>query len=162
MREKARVRCDEAARKAMVQEEAETARRRGLSDAQLMAEDEALGKRRRGKGKERELKFMQKYYHKGAFYMDDDSLRKDKNVAAVKDDVRERDYDAATGEDQFDFAALPKVLQVKKFGRTGRTKYTHMKDQDTSDKDSLFAQGAARFAHRGTRDHGGATKRPKV
>ena len=133
-----------------------------MSDAQLMAEDEALGKRRRGKGKERELKFMQKYYHKGAFYMDDDSLRKDKNVAAVKDDVRERDYDAATGEDQFDFAALPKVLQVKKFGRTGRTKYTHMKDQDTSDKDSLFAQGTARFAHRGTRDHGGATKRPKV
>ena len=153
---------DQAARKAMEEEEAETARRRGLSDAQLIAEDEALGKRQHGKGKERQLKFMQKYYHKGAFYMDDGSLRKGKNTPAADNDVRQRNYDEATGEDQFDFAALPKVMQVKNFGRAGRTKYTHLKDQDTSEKDSLFAQGAACFAHRGTRNHSIAAKRPKV
>lgn len=70
---------------------------------------------------------MQKYYHKGAFYMDEDS---------VKDtsDVRLRAADAATGEDKFNKEALPQVMQVKNFGRAGQTKYTHLLDQDTTRK----------------------------
>ena len=31
-----------------------------------------------------------------------------------------------------DMSALPKVMQVKRFGRKGNTKYTHLADQDTS------------------------------
>ena len=32
------------------------------------------------------------------------------------------------------------LLQVKNFGRSGRTKYTHLVDQDTTDYESSWAQ----------------------
>ena len=72
-------------------------------------------------------KFLQKYHHKGAFFMDDDTLAK-----AGEGDVRNRATDGAVLEDKFDRAALPKVMQVKDFGFQGRTKYTHLSDQDTT------------------------------
>jgi microfibrillar-associated protein 1 len=50
-------------------------------------------------------KYMQKYYHKGAFYLDDDSVRE-------ATDVRLRSTDAPTLEDKFNKEALPKVMQV--------------------------------------------------
>ena len=76
-------------------------------------------------------KFLQKYYHKGVFYMDSSSM-KDPN------DVRSKDYAAEpTLEDRIDKEKLPEVLQVKNFGKRGRTKYTHLLDQDTTiDKQS--------------------------
>ncbi len=33
---------------------------------------------------------------------------------------------------------MPKVMQVKNFGKIGQTKYTHLTDQDTSSKDNPF------------------------
>ena len=48
------------------------------------------------------------------------------------EDVYKRDVTAPTLEDHFDKLVLPKVMQVKNFGRAGRTKYTHLADQDTS------------------------------
>lgn len=69
-------------------------------------------------------KFMQKYYHRGAFFM------------AEEEDLYRRDYSGATLEDKFDKTVLPKVMQVKNFGRSGRTKYTHLVDQDTTKFDS--------------------------
>ncbi|RLN87059.1 hypothetical protein BBJ28_00017372 [Nothophytophthora sp. Chile5] len=71
-------------------------------------------KLRKNEPKEKKkLKFMQKYYHKGAFYVDDDSVRS-------KDDVRKRDASDATLEDKFNKEMLPEVMQVKNFGRAGR------------------------------------------
>jgi microfibrillar-associated protein 1 len=57
--------------------------------------------------------------------MDEESLE--------KADVRKRSFDEPTLEDKFNKETLPAVLQVKKFGFKGRTKYTHLVDQDTTD-----------------------------
>jgi microfibrillar-associated protein 1 len=125
LRELFRIKRDREQRQARAKEKAEVERRRNLTDAERAAEDAALGL---NQPKEKaKWKFMQKYYHKGAFYMDDESIRD-------ATDVRLRAADQATGEDKFDRAALPKVMQVKagKFGRAGQTKYTHLLDQDTT------------------------------
>nr|XP_023020381.1 microfibrillar-associated protein 1-like [Leptinotarsa decemlineata] len=72
-------------------------------------------------------KYLQKYYHRGAFYLD------------KEDEVYKRDFAQATLEDHFDKTILPKVMQVKNFGRSGRTKYTHLVDQDTTQFDSPWS-----------------------
>ena len=48
------------------------------------------------------------------------------------EEVYKRNVDQPTLEDHVDKQLLPKVMQVKKFGFAGRTKYTHLKDQDTT------------------------------
>uniref|UniRef100_A0A671K2W5 Microfibrillar-associated protein 1-like n=1 Tax=Sinocyclocheilus anshuiensis TaxID=1608454 RepID=A0A671K2W5_9TELE len=58
-------------------------------------------------------------------------------------DVFRRDFSAPTLEDHFNKTILPKVMQVKNFGRSGRTKYTHLVDQDTTSFDSAWAQESA-------------------
>lgn len=55
-----------------------------------------------------------------------------RRAAEKKLDARLRDYSGATLEDTYNREALPAVLQVKKFGMRGRTKYTHLVDQDTT------------------------------
>lgn len=49
-----------------------------------------------------------------------------------------RDFSQPTLEDHFDKTILPKVMQVKNFGRSGRTKYTHLVDQDTTNFESAW------------------------
>jgi len=75
---------------------------------------------------------MGRYYHKGAFFMDEDTLKDSK-------DVRRKHYDGATGEDNFDKSAMPEVMQVRKFGLMGRTKWTHLSKEDTTSFDSPWA-----------------------
>ena len=55
-------------------------------------------------------KFMQKYWHKGAYYQTgaDDQFQE-----ANVDEIFKRDFSGATGEDKFDRTILPKVMQVK-------------------------------------------------
>ncbi|KAL3143239.1 hypothetical protein ABBQ38_002090 [Trebouxia sp. C0009 RCD-2024] len=74
-------------------------------------------------------RFLQKYWHKGAFFQEtsDNPYSRDQ-----VDEVYARDYSAPTGEDKLDKSVLPKVMQVKNFGRRGRTKHTHLVDQDTT------------------------------
>ena len=124
LRELNRLKRDIEAREELELEKAETLRRRNLSEEERRKEDEQLKK---NVPKEKaKWNFLQKYYHKGVFYMDEDSLNKDAN------DVRAKEYDAPTLEDTIDKEKLPAIMQVKKFGLRGRTKYTHLVDQDTT------------------------------
>ena len=132
LRELFRIKRDRDLRQARAKEKAEVERRRKMTDEERAAEDARLGINKGAQGGEKDKgkwKFMQKYYHKGAFYMDEESVAK-----GGKDDVRRRAADEATGEDKFNKASLPSVMQVKKFGRAGQTKYTHLLDQDTMRK----------------------------
>ena len=95
-----------------------------------LSPDERMG-RFRPKEKAK-WKFLQKYYHKGVFYVDEDSVRKE------DEDVRTREYNEPTLEDKFDKEKLPAILQVKNFGKRGRTKYTHLLDQDTTRFDATL------------------------
>lgn len=65
--------------------------------------------------------FMQKYYHKGAFYQDSEILQR-------------TDYHEKTVDEVKDKTALPKILQVRgdDFGKRGQTKWTHLAEEDTS------------------------------
>ncbi|KAH7479302.1 hypothetical protein KRP22_010654 [Phytophthora ramorum] len=155
LREMRRIKRDRDRKEQRRKDEEETERRRNLTEEERAAEDAKL-KKNEPKEKKK-LRFMQKYYHKGAFYVDDDSIRS-------KDDVRKRDATEATLEDKFNKEMLPAVMQVKNFGRAGRTKYTHLADQDTSSRDSLWARNdGIREKYKshlgGMKDIDGSTKR---
>eukprot|EP00600_Ochromonadales_sp_CCMP1393_P007980 CAMPEP_0174977404 /NCGR_PEP_ID=MMETSP0004_2-20121128/13585_1 /TAXON_ID=420556 /ORGANISM="Ochromonas sp., Strain CCMP1393" /LENGTH=274 /DNA_ID=CAMNT_0016228573 /DNA_START=17 /DNA_END=841 /DNA_ORIENTATION=- len=126
VREMARLTRDMEEREEAIVEKAELLRRRNLTDAERDEEDRKSGRLDNHKPDKSNWSFMQKYYHKGAFYMDSTSVRSDA-------DVRAKNYAAEpTLGDRVDMEKLPQVMQVKNFGKRGRTKYTHLLDQDTT------------------------------
>ncbi|KAJ3123818.1 Microfibrillar-associated protein 1 [Nowakowskiella sp. JEL0407] len=121
LRELKRIKRDREAQKEREFEIAEKERRSQLSEAELIRENlkikpEAVNK------KKQEYTYLQRYYHKGAFFLDDELVKK-------------REVSAPTLEDRFDKSVLPEVMQVKNFGRAGRTKWTHLAKEDTSKRD---------------------------
>jgi microfibrillar-associated protein 1 len=90
-----------------------------------------------------------------------------------EEDVYKRDITGATLEDRFDktvrpaagrsldpnpsLQVLPKVMQVKNFGRSSRTKYTHLVDQDTTSFDAAWSQESASNA-KFTNQHAGGMR----
>eukprot|EP01112_Ceratiomyxa_fruticulosa_P019161 TRINITY_DN6228_c0_g2_i1.p1 TRINITY_DN6228_c0_g2~~TRINITY_DN6228_c0_g2_i1.p1 ORF type:complete len:440 (-),score=134.89 TRINITY_DN6228_c0_g2_i1:62-1381(-) len=132
LREIDRIRKYREERDRLQKEKEEVSRRRNMTDQEIIEEDPDKFVHRGQKDEGPKMRFMQRYYHKGAFFREYDG-----------NDVQDKDFSAPTGEDaEMDKALLPKVLQVKKFGRIGRTKYTHLADQDTSVKrsDNIWAQ----------------------
>ena len=94
--------------------------------AQYLKEKEEANKAR-GK-KQSSFTFMQKYYHKGAFFMDSG------------EEIYKRDFSAPTEQESINKEALPKALQVKNFGKRSRSKWTHLANEDTTEKDAGWAQ----------------------
>lgn len=73
----------------------------------------------------KKVTFLQKYYHKGVFYLDDESVN-------VPDDVRNRDYHERTERDRRDLTSLPKAMQVRDFGKRSQSKWTYLRNEDTT------------------------------
>uniref|UniRef100_A0A0W0F9U1 Micro-fibrillar-associated protein 1 C-terminal domain-containing protein n=1 Tax=Moniliophthora roreri TaxID=221103 RepID=A0A0W0F9U1_MONRR len=118
LRELARIKKEKEEEIRREQEREEVERRRALPEAQRLKEDLEHAQKLRDEKPKGQQKFLQKYWHKGAFHQDEEIIKR-------------RDYTEAT-ESTMDVSLLPKVMQVKNFGKRSRTKYTHLVDQDTT------------------------------
>lgn len=140
LRELARIKRDKEAELAREKEREEVERRRALPEEQRLKEDLEHAEQSRKDKPKGQQKFLQKYWHKGAFHQDDEIMHK-------------HDYTVAT-ESTVDVSLLPKVMQVRNFGKRGRTKYTHLLDQDTTAASGGFG-GSASVQAGGTSTAGG-------
>lgn len=131
LRELKRIKRDREERENHEKERIEIERLHNLTEEERRTDQRLNPKLVTNKGVKGKYKFLQKYYHRGAFFMDDEK------------DIYKRDFSQPTLEDHFDKTILPKVMQVKNFGRSGRTKYTHLVDQDTTQFDSPWVQETA-------------------
>lgn len=113
-------------------EEKEIARRRKMTDEERMQEDIAAGRYQKPgehRAAQNDGPTSKRYFHKGAFYMDEDEFE--------DDDVRRKAEEyarAATGSDKVNSKLLPKVMQVKKFGFANQSKYKGLAAEDTTDR----------------------------
>ncbi|XP_051160025.1 microfibrillar-associated protein 1 [Leptopilina boulardi] len=131
LRELKRIKRDREEREQMEKERLEVEQLRTMTEEERRQEARLNPRTITNKAAKGKYKFLQKYYHRGAFYLDKD------------DTIFKRDFSGATLEDHFDKTVLPKVMQVKNFGRSGRTKYTHLVDQDTTQFDSPWISETA-------------------
>jgi microfibrillar-associated protein 1 len=127
-REIARIKRDREERDARLKEKEEIEKVRNMTEEERREWERKNPKQLRQT--KQKWKFMQKYYHKGAFFQEsaDDVIQ-----SAGKEDIYSRDFSEPTGEDKMDKSILPKVMQVKHFGLSGRTKWTHLVNEDTTD-----------------------------
>ncbi|ANB15577.1 microfibrillar-associated protein family protein [Sugiyamaella lignohabitans] len=119
-RELARLR---RARQELEQEEAEKEEienRRQMNERELTRQDqEKIEQERKAKSERHKAGYMQKYYHRGAFYQEDEILK--------------RDFSEAVEDDYKDKSVLPKALQVRSgLGLKGRSKYRTLAEEDTT------------------------------
>ncbi|KAK4382926.1 Microfibrillar-associated protein 1 [Sesamum angolense] len=127
-REIARIKRDREDRDAMLKEKEEIEKVRNMTEEERR-EWERKNPKPTAPAKQK-WRFMQKYYHKGAFFQ---TNADDHAGTAGAENIYTRDFSAPTGEDKMDKTILPKVMQVKHFGRSGRTKWTHLVNEDTTD-----------------------------
>lgn len=136
VREIARIKRDREDRDSMVKEKEEIERLRNMTEEERREWERKNPKTTDSKQNKQKWRFMQKYYHKGAFFQDDAD---DPAGTARADKIYTRDFSKPTGEDNMDKTILPKVMQVKHFGRSGRTKWTHLVNEDTTAWDNPWA-----------------------
>jgi microfibrillar-associated protein 1 len=110
VRELRRVKTEREEARAAEAEKAELLRRRSLTDAQRKAEDEEFARQRADFGADKaKWAFLQRYYHKGAFFQEEDETGN-----AKLGPVMMQDFGAATGRDAIgDREAMPAPMQVR-------------------------------------------------
>ncbi|KAI1377460.1 splicing factor, Prp19-binding domain-containing protein [Hypoxylon crocopeplum] len=126
LRELKRIKREREAIEAREKERAEIERRRNLTEEERKAEDEAfLAKQKEEKDSKGKMSYMQKYFHKGAFYREEAEaeglVNRDIMGSRFADDVKNREL-------------LPKALQMRdmtKLGKKGASKYKDLKSEDT-------------------------------
>ncbi|KAI0525703.1 splicing factor, Prp19-binding domain-containing protein [Xylaria bambusicola] len=126
LRELKRIKREREAIEAREKEREEVERRRNLTEEERKAEDEAfIAQQKEEKDAKGKMAYMQKYFHRGAFYQDDEAAeslaKRDIMGARFADDVKNREL-------------LPQALQMRdmtKLGKKGASKYKDLKSEDT-------------------------------
>jgi microfibrillar-associated protein 1 len=115
-----------------LKEKLEIERRRNLTNDQREAENLRLGSDDTLKPFKSKIMFLQKYYHKGAFFQNDSKQD--------LDHIYNRDTNLPTWQDKIDRSAMPKILQKRRGteNKKGQTKYTHLTAEDTTCFDRNF------------------------
>ena len=111
-----------------LREEARVALTIAESKQRSQKTDKELSKQK--KPKERtQMRYMQKYFHKGAFVRD---------LGPGSEDLAKRDFTEATGMDLVDKSNLPPSLQVRGNDafKKGRSKWTNLATEDTTTPES--------------------------
>ena len=131
LRELARIEEERERREHAERELEEQERLRAMSEEEK-AEWLAANPREETEKEKTKMGFMQKYYHKGAFFQE---AADDRFGTAGPQEIYKRDFSEATGADRgVDKSNLPRAMQVRgdKFGKMGQTKWTHLAAEDTS------------------------------
>ncbi|RKF55811.1 putative micro-fibrillar-associated protein 1 [Erysiphe neolycopersici] len=106
-------------------EREEIERRQNLTvEERKREDDEYIAKQKEEKEGRSKMSYMQKYYHKGAFYQEE----------AEAQGLLQRNIMGAKIQDEVDREILPKYFQqrdLSKIGKKGATKYRDLKSEDT-------------------------------
>ena len=125
LRELKRIKRDREAIEERERELAEVERRKNLTEEERRAEDDDfIAKQKEEKDGKAKMAYMQKYYHKGAFFQDD----------LKADGLDKRDIMGARFTDDVNRELLPQALQMRdmtKLGKKGASKYRDLKTEDT-------------------------------
>lgn len=104
VREVRRLKRERDERRERENERKEIERRRTMTDAERQEENLRLGSDHTNKKEKVAYKFMQRFYHKGAFFQGDQETNP----------LFSRDYNMPVGEDKMDKSVLPAVLQKRR------------------------------------------------
>jgi len=131
-RELERLKTDRIQRELMYREREEQERIRNMTEEERdLYHAKRIAKQKANEKDKPKMAFMQKYYHKGAFFQEsaDDAFG-----TAGPDEIYKRDFTAPTELERGDKTLLPAAMQVRKgtFGMRGNTKWTHLANEDTS------------------------------
>ena len=108
-------------------EQKEIERRRNLTDEQRKEENLKLGSDSTIRNFKSKIKYLQKYYHKGAFFQDE--------AYNNSEHIYNRDFNLPTWEDSIDRSNLPGIMEKRRGNlfKKGQSKYTHLTNEDTTD-----------------------------
>ena len=141
LRELQRLKRDRDQLIAREKEREEIEQRRNMTTEERQREDaERMVRQKEEKESRGKMSYMQKYYHKGAFYQDKTST----------EGLLNRDIMGAKFQDEVKMDLLPQALQMRdmtKLGRQGASKYKDLKSEDTGRWGSSWDVWSARERH---------------